>query len=128
MGPLGTDYWEIKPFYFEEFNKINTSLLKKLVNKLSKGSTFISQLFKNLSISPAPEIKLATSRSEVKRSTEWGSPMTIQFFCSLLLFFITRSQEHEHKPINIMKRKINCTYQVAFLRYLENWIYRWNVP
>ena len=122
MGPLGTDYWEIKPFYFEEFNKINTSLLKTLVNKLSKGSTFISQLFKNLSISPAPEIKLATSRSEVKRSTEWGSPMTIQFFCSLLLFFITRSQDKHNKEKN------RLYLPGRLLRYLENWIYGWNFP
>ena len=39
---------------------------------LGKGSTFISQLLKKLSICPAQGIEPATSRSAVKLSTDWA--------------------------------------------------------
>ena len=45
-----------------------------------KGSTFISQLFKTLSIGPAPGIEPATSRSAVKRSTDWANPASFVYF------------------------------------------------
>ena len=39
-----------------------------------KGSTFTSQLsVKTLSIGPAPRIEPATSRSAIKRSTDWAN-------------------------------------------------------
>ena len=42
-----------------------------------KGSTFISQLFKTLSIGPAVRIEPMTSRSAVKRSTDWAKPAAV---------------------------------------------------
>ena len=39
-----------------------------------KGSTFLSQ-FKTLSIGPATGIEPVTSRSAVKRSTDWANPV-----------------------------------------------------
>ena len=43
-----------------------------------KGSTFISHYFKTLSISPSPGIEPVTSRSAVKRSTDWANPAVKQ--------------------------------------------------
>ena len=40
-------------------------------------SSFLSY-FKTLSIGPAPGIESATSRSAVKRSTDWASPAAVQ--------------------------------------------------
>ena len=52
------------PFYVDIRARRRSSRLQ------GKGSTFISQLFKTLSIGAAPGIEPATSRSAVKRSTD----------------------------------------------------------
>ena len=46
-----------------------------------KGSTFISPLFKTLSTSPAPRIEPVTSRSAVKRPTDWSNPAVDDLNC-----------------------------------------------
>ena len=44
-----------------------------------KGSAFICQLFKTLSIGLAPGIERVTFPSEVKCSTDWANPATSTF-------------------------------------------------
>ena len=44
----------------------------------AKGVPSFLSYFKTLSIGPAPEIELATSRSVIKRSADWANPAAVK--------------------------------------------------
>ena len=44
----------------------------------AKGVPSFLSYFKTLSIGPAPGIELATSRSVIKRSTDWANPAAVK--------------------------------------------------
>lgn len=93
----------VTPFYVVILTTWRPSRLQE------KGGTLISQ-WKTRSIGPAPGIKPKTSRSEVKRTTDWSKLAAVKV-CSILHVFQTCTKQWKHTMYNFTSGDIPWIHQ-----------------
>ena len=107
---------------------------------LQREYLHFSVIFKTLSNGPAPGIKLATSRSEVKHSTDWTTPAMVKLLLLLLYYKLVTLVKHiERQSCDIISTQSNTCimgvlWQLNMLvsslggHLVEFWQVNWKPP